>query len=133
MSELASIDVTDVHKSYEDGRIHALDGMDLHVAAGSYTALVGPSGCGKSTLLRMILGESLLLCLAAVAVGITLGVLATRALLLVPAIETFLEPQYSPALFVKAFAVGVGVGIAGALYPTLRAVRLSPMEALRHE
>ena len=54
MSDAASIDVTDVHKSYEDGRIHALDGMDLHVAAGEYTALVGPSGCGKSTLLHLI-------------------------------------------------------------------------------
>ena len=54
MSNAASIDVTDVHKSYEDGRIHALDGMDLHVAAGEYTALVGPSGCGKSTLLHLI-------------------------------------------------------------------------------
>ncbi len=54
MSDAASIDVTDAHKSYEDGRIHALDGMDLHVAAGEYTALVGPSGCGKSTLLHLI-------------------------------------------------------------------------------
>jgi putative ABC transport system ATP-binding protein len=54
MSDAASIDVTDVYKSYEDGRIHALDGMDLHVAAGDYTALVGPSGCGKSTLLHLI-------------------------------------------------------------------------------
>ena len=57
----------------------------------------------------------------------------TRALLLVPAISTFLEPQYTTGLFLKAFLVGVGVGIAGALYPVLRAVRLSPMEALRHE
>ena len=71
--------------------------------------------------------------LAAAVVGIVLGVLATRALMLVPAIESFLEPQYTAGLFLKAFLVGVGVGIAGALYPALRAVRLSPMEALRHE
>lgn len=90
-------------------------------------------GWRSSRIMRMIVGESLLLCLAAAVVGIALGVLATRALLLVPAIETFLEPQYSLGLFLKAFAVGVGVGIAGALYPAMRAVRLSPMEALRHE
>jgi putative ABC transport system permease protein len=90
-------------------------------------------GWRSSRIVRMIVSESLLLCLAAAVVGITLGVLATRALLLVPAIETFLEPKYSVGLFVKAFAVGVGVGLAGALYPTIRAVRLSPMEALRHE
>ncbi len=90
-------------------------------------------GWRSSRIMRMIIGESLLLCLVAAVIGIALGVLATRALLLVPAIESFLEPQYSSGLFLKAFAVGVGVGIAGALYPTVRAVRLSPMEALRHE
>ena len=90
-------------------------------------------GWRGSRIMRMILGESLVLCLVAAILGIALGVLATRALLLVPAISTFLEPQYTPGLFLKAFLVGVGVGIAGALYPALRAVRLSPMEALRHE
>jgi putative ABC transport system ATP-binding protein len=54
MNEGATIDVTAVGKSYEEGRIRALDGIDLHVAAGEYVALVGPSGCGKSTLLHLI-------------------------------------------------------------------------------
>jgi putative ABC transport system ATP-binding protein len=53
MSDVA-IDVSGVHKSYEDGRIQALAGMDLRVGAGEYVALVGPSGCGKSTLLHLI-------------------------------------------------------------------------------
>ena len=43
-----------------DEVIHALDGVDLCVAAGSITAVLGPSGCGKTTLLRAIAGtESL--------------------------------------------------------------------------
>jgi putative ABC transport system ATP-binding protein len=33
-----------------------LDGLDLDVAAGSFTMLVGPSGCGKTTLLTLIGG-----------------------------------------------------------------------------
>jgi len=33
-----------------------LEGIDLHVAAGSHVAIVGPSGAGKSTLVGMLLG-----------------------------------------------------------------------------
>jgi len=54
MNEAATVDVSGVGKAYEEGRIRALDGMELHVAAGEYVALVGPSGCGKSTLLHLI-------------------------------------------------------------------------------
>ena len=32
----------------------AVDGIDLHVAANEFVAIIGPSGCGKSTILRMV-------------------------------------------------------------------------------
>ena len=38
------------------GRLTALDGVDVSVAAGRITALVGPNGAGKSTLIKCLLG-----------------------------------------------------------------------------
>ncbi|PRY47833.1 iron(III) transport system ATP-binding protein [Geodermatophilus tzadiensis] len=51
---MSALSVTGVTKSY--GRTPVLAGVDLHVPAGTTTALLGPSGCGKTTLLRIVAG-----------------------------------------------------------------------------
>ena len=38
------------------GRTHALDGLDLSVAAGEVHGFLGPNGAGKSTAIRILLG-----------------------------------------------------------------------------
>jgi iron(III) transport system ATP-binding protein len=51
---VSAISVRDAWKSY--GSTAVLDGLGLHVPAGTITAILGASGSGKSTLLRSIAG-----------------------------------------------------------------------------
>ena len=50
------LEVRGLKKSYDDGQIEALRGVDLSIAAGDFVSISGPSGSGKSTLLQLIGG-----------------------------------------------------------------------------
>jgi putative ABC transport system ATP-binding protein len=49
-----AIEIQDLTKTFEDGRVKALLDADLVVQEGEFIAVIGPSGCGKSTLLHLI-------------------------------------------------------------------------------
>jgi len=50
------ITIEGLRKTYQIGtqEVHALDGLDLNIAANEYVALMGPSGSGKSTLMNVL-------------------------------------------------------------------------------
>lgn len=51
---MKAIEVRDLRKSFDSGRIRALNGVNLEVDGGEFISIMGPSGSGKSTLLNMI-------------------------------------------------------------------------------
>ena len=49
-----AVEIKDLYKSYEDGKIKALNGVNLTIEDGEFVSIIGPSGSGKSTLLNML-------------------------------------------------------------------------------
>ena len=54
LPEKFTIELKDVHFTYDDQMGEVLHGIDLTLNEGSFTALVGPSGGGKSTVAKLI-------------------------------------------------------------------------------
>ncbi|HRW21451.1 MAG TPA: ABC transporter ATP-binding protein [Bacteroidales bacterium] len=52
------IETKKLHKIYDETAVpvHAVNGIDLSIEQGEFTAIVGPSGSGKTTLLNMLGG-----------------------------------------------------------------------------
>ncbi len=50
------IRIKELWKIYDTGKIKvpALKGVDLHIRAGEFAAIMGPSGSGKSTLMNIL-------------------------------------------------------------------------------
>lgn len=48
------IEIQGLKKSYDKGKIKALNGIDLEIKKGEFVSIIGPSGSGKSTFLNMI-------------------------------------------------------------------------------
>jgi putative ABC transport system permease protein len=89
-------------------------------------------GWKNRRILGMILGESIVLTVAAGVIGSLFGVIGIEVLVSAGMLGG-MEPVYTIDTFAKAFAVAITVGLIGGFYPAYRASRLPPTEALRYE
>jgi multiple sugar transport system ATP-binding protein len=52
---MATVELKNITKVF-DGKVVAVDNVNIEVKDQEFVVLVGPSGCGKSTTLRMVAG-----------------------------------------------------------------------------
>ena len=89
-------------------------------------------GWTKQRIMTMILGESLVLSLVAILVGLIIGI-GIVELISATHILRGITPAFSAFLLLKGIGVALFLGIVGGIYPAYRASRLLPTEALRYE
>jgi len=89
-------------------------------------------GARPSTILLQFLVEATMLCLMGGLIGLLGGEGILSALKQIP--DAHLDKSYIPAWAVAlAFSFAAGVGLIFGMFPAIKAARLDPIEALRHE
>jgi putative ABC transport system permease protein len=87
-------------------------------------------GAKRRDILIQFLVEAMTLSLVGGAIGIAIGVGGAA---LVSTLSNQFQPSVSPITIALATGVSALVGLFAGLYPALRAARMNPIEALRHE
>ena len=86
-------------------------------------------GAGRSSVVRLVMGQSLVVILAGVAIGIPFALAATSSL---KSLFYGVNPM-APRPFAVAVLVLLGAGVAAALLPSRSASRVDPLTAIRTE
>jgi putative ABC transport system permease protein len=81
----------------------------------------------------LIVGEAIGISVLALAVGLGVGVLAAHVFSNHTSTSGLVRPDFTGGVLAWGLAFALGVAVLGAAYPMWRAVRLSPIEALRRE
>ncbi|MGB9977836.1 ABC transporter permease [Methanobacterium sp.] len=89
-------------------------------------------GWTKQRIMIMVLGESLVLSVIAIVIGLIIGISVVE-LIATTNIMRGIEPALSAYLLLKGIGVALFLGLIGGIYPAYRASKLAPTEALRYE
>ncbi len=90
-------------------------------------------GWPKRRIALLILSEAVGIGLLALAIGLGLGYMAAELFTQRGNLSQLVEPDFTAGVFAWGLAFALGVAVIGALYPAWRAVRLTPIEALRRD
>jgi putative ABC transport system permease protein len=81
----------------------------------------------------VIIGESAVVAVLGALAGLAIGTCALYALKLVPALHGYVDVTIHPPLMLVVVLLALLTGVAGALYPSVYAMRIRAVEALRFE
>ncbi len=105
-------------------------------------------GATRSDIVQQFLAEAVVLTVSGGAAGVLVGYLcgpvlravrfvalrvAPEAMAQLPDVVHRLEPRIATWSVITSLLVSIGVGVLFGLYPAVRAARMDPIEALRHE
>lgn len=90
-------------------------------------------GWPRTRVVRMVLAEAVLLGVISAVVGAVGAVAVTHLLARSPAVNGFIEGGVPLAVALQGVGIAALIGLLGGAYPAIRAARLLPTEAIRHD
>ncbi len=90
-------------------------------------------GWNRNRIILMIILEGIIMVSIATVIGYITGVFALKWIVQLPRLNGFFEPEIPKYMFLEISVTTLFLGIAGSLYPAIKAIKLNPIDALKHE
>jgi putative ABC transport system permease protein len=96
-------------------------------------AILRVNGFSNAQIAAVIFGESSIVAISGALAGLVIGTCALFGLKLIPALHGYVDVTIHPGLMLIVVVLALLTGVAGALYPSVYAMRIRAVEALRFE